>query len=159
MFFEAIAALTPANTPVDQAICKLNPPVKASTSKTSPAKNKFLTNLLWHVFGSTSFTSTPPEVTIPTFILSNDLIEKSNFFTNSSKLDNGQVGVRLKVAFDEIKDEIIKEELSDCPYVVQVENGVKVLLALEWPQEFITEKQDINNLNILYKIVDKGNIA
>lgn len=78
-------------------------------------------------------------------------VEKSNFFTNSSKLDNGQVGVRLKVAFDEIKDEIIKEELSDRPYVVQVENGVKVLLALEWPQEFITEKQDRNNLNILDK--------
>lgn len=35
-------------------------------------------------------------------------VEKSKFFTNSSKLDNGQVGVRLKVAFDEIKDEIIK---------------------------------------------------
>lgn len=64
-------------------------------------------------------------------------------------LDAQNIGVRLKISYDEIKDEIIKQALNDSPYIAQVENGVKVLLALEWPQEFVAEEQDKTNLYFL----------
>jgi len=53
----------PAEYPVENAICKLNPPVYASTSRTSPQKYNPLIFLLSIVFGLTSDKSTPPEVT------------------------------------------------------------------------------------------------
>lgn len=68
----------------------------------------------------------------------------------TSIFDCKNIGVRLKVSYDEIEDQIIKD-LSDNPYVVQEENGVKVFLALEWLQEFETNKQDVENLNALDK--------
>ena len=37
--------LSPAKCPVDQAICKLKPPVMASRSSTSPAKYRCFTSL------------------------------------------------------------------------------------------------------------------
>ena len=51
------------NAPVQSAVCKLYPPVKQSTSSTSPEKYKPGTSLDSNVFGLTSFVDTPPEVT------------------------------------------------------------------------------------------------
>src|SRR5699024_97944 len=45
---------------VDHATCRLNPPVSASTSSTSPMKYRFFTFLDSIVPGFTSFTETPP---------------------------------------------------------------------------------------------------
>ena len=56
--------LIPAINPVDNAICILNPPVYASTSIISPAKDKLFIIFDFIVEGSISFTLTPPEVTI-----------------------------------------------------------------------------------------------
>ena len=47
---------------VAQAICRLDPPVRASTSRISPAKYRPSQRLLAIVLGSTSRTSTPPAV-------------------------------------------------------------------------------------------------
>ena len=57
--------MVPAVYPVEYAICKLNPPVYASTSIISPAKNKPFTSFDSIVFGFISFVLIPPDVTIP----------------------------------------------------------------------------------------------
>ena len=62
------AALLPASAPVENAICRLNPPVCASTSSTSPAKNSPGVFLLIIVPGVISSTSTPPRVTMASSI-------------------------------------------------------------------------------------------
>ena len=54
----------PAAYPVDQAICRLKPPVNASRSSTSPAKYNPFTSFDSIVPGSISFTLTPPFVII-----------------------------------------------------------------------------------------------
>ena len=55
-------ALSPAARPVAQAICRLKPPVYASTSSSSPAKYSPSVFLDAMVLGSTSPTFTPPAV-------------------------------------------------------------------------------------------------
>ena len=55
--------LIPARYPVEKAICKLYPPVSASTSITSPVKNRFSINFDSIVEEFISFTDTPPLVT------------------------------------------------------------------------------------------------
>ena len=62
------AALLPAKAPVLHAICRLNPPVWASTSIISPAKYRLWISLLRMVPGSISFTLTPPRVTMASAI-------------------------------------------------------------------------------------------
>ena len=52
----------PAAYAVDQAICKLKPPVYASQSMISPAKYRPETSLDSMVFGSICDTLMPPEV-------------------------------------------------------------------------------------------------
>ncbi len=56
--------LFPAANPVAKAICILKPPVKASTSSTSPQKRSPLCFLLSIVLGLISESSMPPEVMI-----------------------------------------------------------------------------------------------
>lgn len=56
------AAAFPAAQPVDQAICRLKPPVTASKSSISPAKYRPLTFLDSMVEGFISFTDMPPWV-------------------------------------------------------------------------------------------------
>lgn len=74
---------------------------------------------------------------------------------DSLKPDNQMVGVRLKVSYNEIKDEIIRvwDETTqkNKPYISDVENGVKVFLALEWPQQFVISKQKNEELDMLQK--------
>src|SRR5699024_6529448 len=53
-----------AQYPVEKAACKLKPPVIPCTSNTSPMKNTPFFNFDSMVFGSTSFTLTPPAVTM-----------------------------------------------------------------------------------------------
>ena len=60
--------LLPAIYPVDNAICTLYPPVKASTSITSPANDKFDIIFDFIVDGSISNVFIPPAVTIASSI-------------------------------------------------------------------------------------------
>ena len=60
----SVYALLPAIYPVEKAIVRLNPPVYASTSIISPAKNKPLISLDSIVDGFISLIETPPAVTI-----------------------------------------------------------------------------------------------
>lgn len=69
---------------------------------------------------------------------------------NREELYSNYIGVRLKVSFDDIKKEVIKDPCDGEIHVVDEENGVKVLLALEWPQNFATG-EDKNNLELLEK--------
>ena len=71
----------PAIYPVDNAIWTLYPPVNASTSITSPAKDKFSIIFDFIVEGSISSIDTPPAVTIAS---DNGL----SFFTEISKFFN-----------------------------------------------------------------------
>lgn len=80
----------PARYPVDQAICKLNPPVTASTSIISPAKYRFLIIFDSMVLLSISLTFMPPCVIIaslkplnPVSVNSNLLIVLRRFFLSS----------------------------------------------------------------------------
>src|SRR5659263_619413 len=54
--------LLAASVPVENAACRLQPPVSPSTSKTSPTRYSPLTSLDCMVLGSTSAVSTPPLV-------------------------------------------------------------------------------------------------
>ena len=56
--------IIPAVYPVENAICKLNPPVYASTSIISPAKYNPFIIFDSIVLGFISFTKTPPDVII-----------------------------------------------------------------------------------------------
>ena len=58
------AAETPASAPVAIAMCILYPPVKASTSITSPAINRPSTSFDCIVLGLISLTDIPPDVMI-----------------------------------------------------------------------------------------------
>ena len=82
--------LSPAKCPVDQAICKLKPPVMASRSSTSPAKYRCFTSLDSMVEGLMSFTEIPPWVMIasakdlvPVTVMGNALISMPKVFLSS----------------------------------------------------------------------------
>ena len=65
-----------------------------------------------------------------------------------SKLHSDCIGVRLKVSLDDIENEIIKDAWNEEFYVVEEQNGVKTVLALEWPQNFAIG-EDKQNLELL----------
>lgn len=69
-------------------------------------------------------------------------------YTYLDELDRFYIGVRLKISIDDVKNEIIKDILKDTFYVISEENGVKVVLALEWPQDFATG-EDKQNIELL----------
>ena len=84
----------PAAYPVEKAICKLNPPVYASTSSVSPQKYSPLIFLLSIVFGSISLTFTPPAVTIPSSI---------------GRRETGKSGNALSVPTSAARDSLVSE--------------------------------------------------
>ena len=68
-----------------------------------------------------------------------------------AELNDKNMGIRLKVAYDNIKDEII-EDFETGEMYSYTENGVKVILALELPQRFLPDDHPDNKaLDILYK--------
>ena len=70
----------PAVYPVEYAICKLNPPVYASTSIISPAKYNPFINFDSIVEELISFISTPPAVIIASSIFAKSLIVNLLFY-------------------------------------------------------------------------------
>ena len=87
--------LFPAIYPVDNAICTLYPPVKASTSITSPAKDKLEIIFDFIVEGSISNVFTPPAVTIASSIGRSPLI----FTLKSFKICNNFFRSSLVITF------------------------------------------------------------
>lgn len=71
-------------------------------------------------------------------------------FVNTSGLNEKNIGIRLKIAFDDIEDELIL----DCHDKVysDISNGITVFSALEFPQIYLSDDNpDKEDLDLLYK--------
>lgn len=72
----------------------------------------------------------------------------SEMFVHSSLTNEKNIGIRLKVNFDDIKAEIAT---CDDKIYFEDENGVKVVLALEYPQTYLSNDDPIKKeLDLLY---------